>query len=122
MITTTIDTDGIEKGLLSLLGSLDSHAERGLSRIGDKIQADAYDKVPNDTGELVDSYKYEVYNMEMEAGYDIAYSKYQHEGQREDGSYVIVNRPAGGESKFLESTVEDNIDDYTDIMQASILK
>lgn len=36
-------------------------------------------------------------------GESSAYAAYQHEGMRADGSHVIVNRPGGGQSKFIEA-------------------
>ena len=118
----TINTSDVEKGLKKFLGSLDEGIDDGLEKVARKIQGDAYDKVPNDTGELVRSYKYFVRFGEMEAGYDVEYAEYQHRGSRRDGTHIIRNRPAGGQSDFLYETVEQNIDDYNDTILNEIIK
>ena len=78
----TINTSDIEKSLNTFLNSLDIGINDGLEKVARKIQGDAYDKVPNDTGQLVRSYKYFVRFGEMEAGYDVEYAAYQHRGSR----------------------------------------
>lgn len=121
-IEADIDIQGFNSVLAKLLNRSEFKTQNGLRMVANKLQADAYDKVPNDTGELVRSYRYIIDDTSMEAGYDIEYSAYQHQGRRADGTHVIRNRPAGGETFWLRNTVNDNLDDYTDIITNELLK
>lgn len=72
-----------------------------LDYILDRSNADA----PKDTYALVDSGGIRYERAKGIVYYDSIYAPYQHEGRRKDGSHRIVNRPAGGKSKFLEDVV-----------------
>jgi hypothetical protein len=68
--------------------------------------------VPRDSDRLVDSGATRAEDLQgvvyYGENYDaMPYAVYQHEGARNDGTHVIVNRPAGGKSKFLEDVVND---------------
>ena len=71
------------------------------------IESNANAKAPHDSGDLIGSSGTIPQGLEGTVYYDADYAPYQHEGQRKDGSHVIRNRPAGGESYFLKSVVED---------------
>jgi hypothetical protein len=113
MIGVDIETNGFDNFINNTLSGAVGKANRGLEKVGNQIQADAYGLVPNDTGKLVESYKYRVTNGELEAGYNIIYASYQERGQRSDGTHKIENRPAGGETGFLRKTLYTNLDKYT---------
>jgi hypothetical protein len=53
----------------------------------------------------------------LEAGYNIIYAMYQHQGRRADGSHIIRNRPAGGETFFLKTTLDRNGQKYIDLFE-----
>lgn len=90
--------------------------KKALKRVVDQIQEDVAEFTPRGKGDLFDSWRLEeTDDLSIEAGFDIIYAQYQHEGQREDGTHKIQNRPAGGESFFLKKTLEENMNKYLEL-------
>ena len=94
----------------------------GFHRIGKQLHQDSKTRVPNDTGELYNSFNYLIDGDTLEAGFNTEYAMYQHRGMRADGSHIIENRPAGGETGFLNNTLESEIGGYIDIIQDEFKK
>lgn len=94
--------------------------KKGLAKVGIEVKRKVTPKTPRDTGELLNSWKVESDTLSIEMGYDIIYAMYQHQGRRQDGSYIIVNRPAGGETYFLKNALEENYDTILQIFAKTI--
>lgn len=75
-----------------------------LSVVGSASKA----KAPHDRGDLIGSEQEIPDGLTGKVVFTAPHAVYQHEGMRLDGTHVIVNRPAGGESKFLESVINDD--------------
>ena len=87
--------------------------KKALEETAELIYRDTKPKVPKDTAELLNSWKTEpATKNSIIAGFDLAYAMYQHQGRRADGTHIIRNRPAGGESFFLSKTVDQNLKKY----------
>jgi hypothetical protein len=95
-----------------------THAQ---SKVILQIKRDVTPHVPRASGELLNSWKVEkTDNKRLQAGFDIVYAMYQHQGRRADGSHIIRNRPAGGKSFFLKETIDDNYQKYFKIYARAI--
>jgi len=113
------DTKEFNKLLNNLNGSkLDKSINKALKKVVNQIQIDTKPHVPNDTSDLLNSWEIdEIRFNEIEAGYNIIYAMYQHQGRREDGTHIILNRPAGGKSFFLKETIDQNLQKYFDMFE-----
>jgi len=113
------DTKEFNKLLNNLNGSkLDKSINKALKKVVNQIQIDTKPHVPNDTSDLLNSWEIdEISFNEIEAGYNIIYAMYQHQGRREDGTHIILNRPAGGKSFFLKETIDQNLQKYFDMFE-----
>jgi len=95
-----------------------SHA---LSVVAKQIRSDVIPNTPRDTGDLLNSWRIEKQKDNLiEVGFDIIYAAYQERGMREDGTKVIQNRPAGGKTRFLGDTVDDNLEKYYAIFNREV--
>jgi len=113
------DTKEFNKLLNNLNGSkLDKSINKALKKVVNQIQIDTKPHVPNDTSDLLNSWEIdEISFNEIQAGYNIIYAMYQHQGRREDGTHIILNRPAGGKSFFLKETIDQNLQKYFDMFE-----
>ena len=90
-----------------------NHAiNKSFSDVANQIEVDVRRRVPNDTGRLLQSWKVQSSNLQMQAGFDTPYASYQERGMRRDRSRRIRNRPAGGETLFLAKTMQENFKSY----------
>lgn len=115
MLTFDLDFKELETNLsrLSSPAFINSIAKEALHVVAKQIQKDSKPLVPKDTKDLVNSWKVENSGtLSLEAGYDIIYAMYQHQGVRSDGTHIIRNRPAGGESFFLKKPIDRNLKSY----------
>jgi hypothetical protein len=115
MLTYQIDLSDVKKNLRQL-GSK-SHVRRAvmfaLAKVALEIRGDVIPRTPRGIGDLMNSWRIEKgIQDDLEIGFDIIYAAYQERGKREDGTHVIQNRPAGGETGFLKNTIEDGLDKY----------
>jgi IS30 family transposase len=85
---------------------------KSFSDVANQIEVDVRRRVPNDTGRLLQSWKVQSSNLQMQAGFDTPYASYQERGMRRDRSRRIRNRPAGGETLFLAKTMQENFKSY----------
>lgn len=113
------DTKEFNKLFNNLTGSkLDKSINKALKKVASQIQTDTKPHVPNDTSDLLNSWEIdEISFNEIDAGYNIIYAMYQHQGRREDGTHIILNRPAGGKSFFLKETIDQNLQKYFDMFE-----
>lgn len=112
-----VDIKASKKYFNNLKSKIENHViSQGLSKIVLESRKDVIPYTPRGKGGLMNSWKVEKKKLSVEAGFDIAYAMYQHQGRREDGSYRIVNRPAGGQSFFLKVAIGMNKDKYQSIM------
>lgn len=102
---------------------MDKACLKGLYAVARQIEKDTKPDVPTDTTELVDSYVIEQKSkLTLQAGYDIIYAMYQHQGRRADGTHIIRNRPAGGKTFFLKSNIDKNFNKYIDLFAKVVFK
>jgi hypothetical protein len=102
---------------------VDKACLNALYKVAEQIEKDTKPDVPLDTKELVDSYTIEKKGkLTIEAGYDIVYAMYQHQGRRADGTHIIRNRPAGGKTFFLKSNLDKNAQKYIDLFAEIVFK
>ena len=80
--------------------------ENALCETGYEIFQRAEPKLPHKSGALKSS-EIVVVNSpsNVDAGYNMEYAGFQEKGVRMDGTHVIKNRPAGGQSHFMASTL-----------------
>jgi hypothetical protein len=88
----------------------------------EKILELAEPKVPHEEGILESSKTIIKQNGDVLVGYNSEYASYQHQGVRKDGTRIIVNRPAGGESFFLTQTVQQNQNQLVEFTKERIKK
>jgi len=113
--TLDIDFKQFEKdiGKLAKKSHVSRAVKKSLLKVAKQIRKDARPEVPNDTGELEQSWEIQINSAtDIDAGYNIVYAMYQHQGRRDDGTHIIRNRPAGGKSFFLRDTVDKNLSTY----------
>jgi hypothetical protein len=111
-----LDTKEIDKYFKHISSHRNIHnaVKVALARVGIEIRRKSIEKTPRGLGELVNSWKVESDGLSIEAGFDIVYAMYQHQGMRQDGTHIIINRPAGGETYFLKNAIDEN---YKDLLQ-----
>lgn len=123
MLSFALDLKPLQKGLANFQKDVVKRIPKALEKVAEQIRIDSRDKVPQDTRELVNSWTVEKKgNLTLQAGYDIVYAMYQHQGRRADGTHIIRNRPAGGETFFLKSTIDSNLQKYFDLFEKEIFK
>lgn len=123
MLSFALDLKPLQKGLANFQKDVVKRIPKALEKVAEQIRIDSKDKVPQDTRELVNSWTVEKKNnLTLQAGYDIVYAMYQHQGRRADGTHIIRNRPAGGQSFFLKSTIDTNLQKYFDLFEKEIFK
>jgi len=123
MLSFALDLKSLQKGLTNFQKDVVKRIPKALEKVAEQIRIDSRDKVPQDTRELVNSWTVEKKgDLTLEAGYDIVYAMYQHQGRRADGTHIIRNRPAGGQSFFLKSTIDSNLQKYFDLFEKEIFK
>lgn len=94
-----------------------------LSKVALKIRSDVIPKTPRGLGGLVNSWRIEKgFSNDIEVGFDIIYAAYQERGMRFKGDRVIVNRPAGGETRFLGNAIDENLESYFALFEETFLK
>jgi hypothetical protein len=107
-----VDDSTAIRGLQALLDRVSNPAfiQTALVPFAEKIQEWSRPLVPYDTAELFNSYNWSrlANSDKLEVGFYAEYAMYQHEGMRKDGSYIIRNRPAGGQSKFLVLPIDQH--------------
>jgi hypothetical protein len=74
----------------------------------DKLLEISDTKVPVGEGQLKSSKTVQNTSNGVIAGYNEEYAGYQHQGRRMDGTRIVRQRPAGGQSFFLSSAVDEN--------------
>lgn len=118
------DAKEFDKLLSNFSGvKLDSAVNKALKKVALQIRIDTRPSVPNDTGELENSWEIDEISFDdLEAGYNIIYAMYQHQGRREDGTHIIRNRPAGGKSFFLKETIDSNLTKYYKMFEEEFLR
>lgn len=94
---------------------------KALSKVAIQIRRDSINKVPRAKGGLINSWKVEKSDLTIEMGYDIIYAMYQHQGRRADGTHIIRNRPAGGQSYYLSEPLNQNLDKYFELFETEII-
>lgn len=122
MLSLNIDFSTVITKLKSISPSKIKKAYKiALLTVAEEINKVTKDGVPNDTGELLKSW--EVWELEdsVEAGYNIIYAMYQHQGRREDGTHIIRNRPAGGRTYFLKLGIDENRDKLFDLYEQTFI-
>jgi len=139
LVLNTLDFDEKFKEIVedTMIGKL----AKGLFRAGSVLNADAIKeppRAPHRMGNLwrsqqVNKPQTEWESISVDAGFNIAYAGYQHEGKRKDGSHVVKNysvsrtekRPAGETEmgpKFLSKKMADNRQKYMKIAADYCLK
>jgi hypothetical protein len=109
--------EGDKGRLLTSLSNMakDNDFDPAFRKIGQTIRFEVEGRIPKDTRELVESWGYEQQSNSLaEFGFNAVHSAYQHEGG--DKTRKIVNRPAGGESKFLANSIEAKKNDLQNIV------
>jgi len=95
---------------------------KALAKIALELRSDVIPKTPRGTGELMNSWRVEKgVDNDITVGFDIIYAAYQERGMRADGSRRIQNRPAGGETKFLQNAIDENLQKYFMMYEEIIL-
>lgn len=125
MIQFNIDFTKVAKTLkkLSSKKTIQEIHYEALIEVVKQMKLDVKDLTPIDTRELYDSWEAQKINdYGLEAGFNIIYAMYQHQGRRADGTHIIRNRPAGGETFFLKKTIAKNLDDYYQLYTEKIKK
>ena len=125
MIEFKMDFKPFQKAIQELQKRKNIAIEKSLAKVVLEIKRDQIAKkdVPRAMGGLINSWKVE--NPEFNhliAGFTAPYSQYQHEGQREDGSHKIRNRPAGGRTYWFKETIDQNKDKYYKIFADTLKK
>lgn len=94
-------------------GAIEAAAPIALERGAEHIRTVAVSRTPNrvGSGALAGSAGVTVWGSGLdcyaEIKYPLVYSAFQNRGMRADGSHVIRNRPAGGMTGFLSTTMVD---------------
>ena len=102
---------------------MDKACLKGLYAVARQIEVDVKPDVPQDTKELIDSYIIEQKDkLTLQAGYNIIYAMYQHQGRRSDGTRIIRKRPAGGKTFFLKRKLDQNFQKYIDLFAKVVFK
>jgi len=123
MLSIKIDFKKLKTWLTKQPRLIDNAVEKALIKVAKQIQTDTFPKVPNDTSELVNSWRTENQGkLTLLAGYNIIYAMYQHQGRRADGTHIIRNRPAGGQTFFLKKTIDTNLQKYFDLFERTVFK
>lgn len=120
MIEYKIDLDPLKKEFARLADKsvLNKAVLKGLAKVALELRGDVIPRTPRGLGQLVNSWRVEKgFDNDLEVGFDIIYAAYQERGKREDGTYVIKNRPAGGETGFMTKTIDENLQKYLDIFE-----
>lgn len=82
-----------------------------LARGGEVVRAKAVERTPNRTSHLAGSAGVTVTGAGVDSVAEVKYSgpyaAFQNRGMRADGTHVITNRPAGGQTGFLTETMRD---------------
>jgi hypothetical protein len=122
MITFEVDFDEVVKNLRDIgnKSRVRVAVKYALSKVAIQMRKDSIPLVPRDTGELVNSWRVDKGADWIEVGYDIIYAMYQHQGMRADGTHIIRNRPAGGQSFFLKEPLDSNLQKYFDIFEKEV--
>jgi phage gpG-like protein len=94
--------------------------KNALVDVGDLVLKLADKKVPVAEGILKSSGTVIKQDRDVLVGYNQEYAAFQHQGVRKNGSRIIRNRPGGGESFFLTSTIEENKDALNEAIKIQI--
>ena len=110
-------------GYLQNESAINEAVKKSLLKVAKQIQIDVKDKTPQDTLELLNSWTEEWDNLDLLAGYDIVYAMYQHQGRKwKDGTHIIKNRPAGGETFFYRKTLAQNLENYITLFEQTFFE
>lgn len=93
-----------------------------LSTVALEFKRDVLPHTPRDKGQLLNSWKVQKKDLTIEEGYTEIYAMYQEMGKRADGTHVIRNRPAGGKTFFMKSTIEENTKKYIKMYEDLVFK
>ena len=103
--------------------------DNALLDLGEEILRISDPKVPKRSGELKSSGFPELGNGKvfkeggkLLVGYNSEYAGYQHQGIRKDGTRIVKNRPAGGQSFFLSATLDENRTQFMQFYKERIKK
>ena len=92
-------------------GAIEAAAPIALERGAEHIRTVAVSRTPNRTGGLANSAGVTVYGSGLDCYAEVKYpgpfAAYQNRGMRATGDYIIRNRPAGGMTGFLSTTMVD---------------
>lgn len=94
--------------------------QKSLAKVGIFTRRSVIPKTPRDSGDLLNSWKVKSKYLSIEVGFDIVYALYQHQGMREKGTHIIINRPAGGETYFLKNAINENINKITAMFEQAL--
>lgn len=97
-----------KSNLIKIQNQIESNSKNALKLVSEKIGNLTSNKVPILNGILKSSFTVVEQRNKILAGYNTEYAAYQHQGIRADGTYIIRNRPGGGETYFLTNTVNEN--------------
>lgn len=125
MINSKLDLRPVEKQISKIFSkaSIDKAQAYALAKVAIAMRTDVIPNTPRGTGELMNSWRIEKQpDNSLIVGYDIIYAAYQERGMREDGTHVIVNRPAGGKTNFMQDTIDDNLQKYFDLFEKHFFK
>ena len=123
-INIGLDLTRITKELtrLSDKQTITKNYKKALYTVAKQINNDSKSKVPQDTLDLLNSWVIKWKGDDLLAGYDIIYAMYQHQGRRADGTHIIRNRPAGGQSFYLSTTLTANVKKYYKLFEREFFK
>lgn len=115
--------NGLTDSLAMLKNIAPDHIhKKSLKMVGEKILELSEPKLPVGDGILKSTGTVIEDNGSIIVGYNSEYASYQHEGRRKDGSRIIRNRPAGGESFFLSATIQQNQSQLVEFAKEQIKK
>lgn len=103
---------------------LEAAAPIALARAAEHVRGVAVSRTPNETGHLAGSAGVTVHGSGVGTVADVKYpgpyAAYQNRGRRWDGTHIIRNRPAGGQTGFLTDTVVDEQQTVRDIIAQTL--
>lgn len=105
-------------------GAIEAAVPVALERGAEHVRTVAVSRTPNRTGHLAGSAGVTVYGSGVdcyaEVKYPGPYAAFQNRGMRATGDYIIRNRPAGGMTGFLSTTMVDQRQAVLDIIADTI--
>lgn len=122
MINTDFKTVIKNLEIISNKSNINNAINKGLAKVALEIKRKATPFVPRGTGELLNSYEVQTIKGGLEIGFNEVYAMYQHQGRWQDGTHIIRNRPAGGQSYFLKQPIDQNLSSLLDIFEETYFR